>query len=376
MEGRNASDHVLTERQARILKAVVDQYVRHASPVASETLVREHGLGVSSATVRNELAELEARGYICQPHTSAGRIPSETGYRYFVQRLMAERQLSRSERVTLRHQFHQVALVREEWLQLAAVTLARGVQAAAIVTAPHMRQSRLKHVEAVQMQEHLGLIIVVLHDGTVKQQLVTLPDGVTQARLSAATSRLNPVFSGRTRVEFSIKVSELPEDQPLSLDETFVFSHVSNIVKEIDSRETPVYHSGLVELLDQPEFARSDRARAIVELLERPQTLRDVLMPGSDADLPAALVDSNPVHVVIGSENRWDWMRECAVVTSQYGLFGELTGFIGVLGPVRFPYGVAVPAVRYIARLMTEVLVNDWPSGSSTRTPEEIDRVS
>ena len=112
---------------------------------------------------------------------------------------------------------------------------------------------------------------------------------------------------------------------------------------------------------------------SIVELLERPQTLRDVLMPGSDADLPAALVDSNPVHVVIGSENRWDWMRECSVVMVHYGTAGESFGFIGVLGPSRFPYAVAVPAVRFVARLMTEVLHHDWAAGSALRFSEEVD---
>ena len=369
MESRPAPDIELTERQARILRAVVEQYVRHAVPVSSETLVREHGLGVSSATVRNELAELEARGYICQPHTSAGRIPSDLGYRYFVERLMAERQLSRAERHTIRHQFHQVALVREQWLQLAAATLARGVQAAAIVTAPQASQARLKHVEAVHMQDSLGLVIVVLLDGTVKQQLVALPEGVTQSRLSIATARLNPFLTGRTRAEFEARLEAV--DVPVSLDETFIVTQIANIVKQVDTRESDVYHAGLVELLDKPEFARNDRARAIVELLERPQALRDLLLPSIDG-IPVDPVEVGTVHVVIGRENRWDWMRECSVVMAHYGTAGDSFGFIGVLGPSRFPYAVAVPAVRFVARLMTEVLHHDWGAGPSLRFSEEV----
>ena len=371
MESRSAPDLDLTERQARILRAVVEQYVRHAVPVSSETLVREHGLGVSSATVRNELAELEARGFICQPHTSAGRIPSDLGYRYFVERLMAERHISRAERHTIRHQFHQVALVRDQWLQLAAATLSRGVQAAAIVTAPHANQARLKHVEAVHMQDGLGLVIVVLLDGTVKQQLVALPDGVTQSRLSIATARLNPLLTGRTRAEFDARLAAAV-DSPLSPDEAFVVSQITNVVKEVDARDSDVYHAGLVELLDQPEFARNDRARAIVELLERPQALRDLLLPTVDS-VVGEPAEVGTVHVVIGRENRWDWMRECSVVMAHYGTAGESFGFIGVLGPSRFPYAVAVPAVRFVARLMTEVLHHDWAAGSALRFSEEVD---
>src|SRR5919199_4793195 len=181
----------LSERKERILKAIVEDYIRHATPVASEALVREHRLAVSSATVRNEMAELEAEGFIFQPHTSAGRIPSERGYRYFVQRLMQEQHLPRSEQLTIRHQFHQVALYRDQWLQLGVAVLARAVRAAAIVSAPQVVVCRLKHVEALQMQDRLGLLVLVLQDGTVKQQLVTLPEGAAQNDLSTASNRLN-----------------------------------------------------------------------------------------------------------------------------------------------------------------------------------------
>jgi heat-inducible transcriptional repressor len=282
---------------------------------------------------------------------------------------MAERQLSRAERHTIRHQFHQVALVREQWLQLAAATLARGVQAAAIVTAPHASQARMKHVEAVHMQDGLGLFILVLLDGAVKQQLVALPEGMTQARLSVATARLNPFLTGKTRLEFEARLVAV--DSLLSLDETYVASQVVGMVKQVDTRDSEVYYAGLVELLCQPEFARNDRARAIVELIERPQALRDLLLPTVDG-MPGEPVEVGTVHVVIGRENRWDWMRECSVVMAHYGTAGESFGFIGVLGPSRFPYAVAVPAVRFVARLMTEVLHNDWAVGSFLRLSEEV----
>ena len=337
---------ILSERKERILKAIVEDYIRDATPIASEALVREHGLPVSSATVRNEMAELEVEGYIYQPHTSAGRIPTERGYRYFVQRLMQEQHLPRSEQLTIRHQFHQVALFREQWLQLGAAVLARAVRAAAIVSAPQVAECRIKHVEALHMQDRLGLLVLVLQDGTVKQQLVTLPEGTTQETLSAASNHLNASYAGKSRREI---LAAAPA-APLSGAEAFVRSALLDLMGQIDVRDAVnVYHDGVVELLDQPEFARRERARAIVEVLERPQALRELL-----PEVP----DAQGVQILIGSENRWDWMRECAVVLTRYGEAGALTGVVGIVGPLRLPYYVAVPAVRYVSHIMTELLAD------------------
>ncbi|MGH2351311.1 MAG: heat-inducible transcriptional repressor HrcA [Chloroflexota bacterium] len=343
----NAMQHpqgMLSERKERILKAIVEDYTRHARPVASETLLREYGMSVSSATIRNEMAELEAEGYIYQPHTSAGRIPSEQGYRYFVTRLMQEQRIPRAEQLTIRHQFHQVALMREEWLQLGAAVLARAARAAAIVSAPQMAACRIKHFEALQMQERLGLLVLVLQDGTVKQQLVTLPDGASQDNLSTASVRLNALLHTMSQREIVAVV----DNERLTVAEQFVVDALLELMAQIDARDAvTVYHDGLVELLDQPEFSTMERARAIVEVLERPQVLRE-LLPGVPTD--------DGIQIIIGSENRWDWMKECAVVLARYGAAGDVTGVVGVLGPLRLSYGVAVPSVRYVARIMTELL--------------------
>jgi heat-inducible transcriptional repressor len=335
---------VLSERKERILKAIVEDYIRNATPVASETLVREYGLPVSPATVRNEMAELEAEGYIYQPHTSAGRIPTEQGYRYFVQRLMQEQHLPPSEQLTIRHQFHQVALFREQWLQLAAAVLARAVRAASIVSAPQLVECRVKHLEMLHMQGRVGLLVLVLQDGTVKQQLVTLPEGATQDDLSRASRRLNGLLHGKSRHEISSAIFM----EPLDATEQFVLDALVDLMTQIDVRDSvTLYHDGLGVLLDQPEFARVERARVIVEVLERPHALRELL---------PAVPPSAGVQIIIGSENRWEWMRECAFVLTRYGPAGAMTGIVGVLGPLRLPYSVAVPAVRYVSSIMTELL--------------------
>ncbi|HEU5317990.1 MAG TPA: heat-inducible transcriptional repressor HrcA [Chloroflexota bacterium] len=336
------SERALSDRQERVLKAIVEDYIRHAAPVASEALVREHGLGVSSATVRNEMAELETLGFITQPHTSAGRIPSEKGYRYFVQRLMEEQRIPRSEQLTIRHQFHQVALAREQWLQLAAAVLSRSVRAAAIVSSPQTVECRVKHFEALLMQDGLGLLVLVLQDGTVKQQLMQVPDGTAQEDLSQGANRLNSLFGSKSRREIATL------DVEVGPTEDLLQRAVLSLMAQIDQREAiNVYHDGIVELLDQPEFARTERARAIVEVLERPQTLRELfpVIPTTDG-----------IQILIGSENRWDWMKECSFVLARYGAAGDLTGVVGVIGPLRLSYSVAVPAVRYVSKIMTELL--------------------
>jgi len=273
-----------------------------------------------------------------------------------VQRLMHEERLPRSEQLTIRHQFHQVALMREQWLQLGAAVLARAVRAAAIVSTPQMTTCRVKHFEMLLMQERLGLLVLVLHDGSVKQQLVSVPEGASQEDLSAATNRLNVLLHAKGRPEVRAVVAAA---EPLSSTETFVAGALLELMAEIDSRDTvTVYHDGLVELLDQPEFASVERARAIVEVLERPQVLRE-LLPSVPAE--------HGIQILIGSENRWDWMKECAVVLARYGDVNEVTGVVGVLGPLRLPYGIAIPSVRYIARIMTELL--DDFGGAGTAAP-------
>lgn len=344
---------MLTLRQQAILKAVVEHYIAAAQPVPSEVLVREHGLGVSSATVRNDMVELEAEGYLYQPHTSAGRLPSDRGYRYFIEHLMEEREISPSEQLTVRHQFHQIALVREQWLQLAANLLARAVPAAAIVSAPQSLQCGVKHFEVLQIQDQLGLLVLVLQDGTVKQQLLQLPGDTMQADLSEATSRLNALFHNATRTDIAAA------KHAYTYVEQFVVSSLLELMGQIDTvAGTELFRDGLIQLLDQPEFAQSQRALPLVSELERPRMLRELV---------GALGASSGVTVLIGSEHSWDWLEGCSLVFANYGIEGDLSGVVGVVGPTRMRYFVAVPTVRFLASLLSELLA-ELVGGERTAT--------
>ncbi|HNS39904.1 MAG TPA: heat-inducible transcriptional repressor HrcA, partial [Promineifilum sp.] len=184
----------LTERQERILAMVVRSYIETGKPVGSKTLVEDYGLDYSSATVRNEFVALGEMGYLAQLHTSAGRIPTERGYRYFVQKLLGEFHLPLHERQMIRHQFHQARLELGQWMRLSAAILARTSGSASFITAPQARANRFKHVQLISTQGRLVLMVIVLFGGEVKQQMLTLAEPLPQSRLSAVAERLNGLF--------------------------------------------------------------------------------------------------------------------------------------------------------------------------------------
>ncbi|HKW78527.1 MAG TPA: hypothetical protein VJQ09_05450, partial [Candidatus Limnocylindria bacterium] len=187
----------LVERQRELLRAVIREYIATAEPVASAALVRRYGLGVSSATVRSELALLEEMGLLTHPHTSAGRVPTDLGYRFFIESLMPRPALQPDEQVTVSHQFQQAISNTADWMRLAASTLARLTAEAAIVTPPATVRSALKHVEAVPISERRVLLVAVLDGGAVHQQLVELREPVSTEHLRRLSARLTESLGGR-----------------------------------------------------------------------------------------------------------------------------------------------------------------------------------
>src|SRR5512136_1491359 len=186
----------LTERQRLVLALVVRDYTETAQPVGSARLVERYKLDISTATVRNEMAALTEHGYLRQPHTSAGRVPTEEGYRYFVTHIVYPSDLPEPARDTISHQFHQARQDVEQWMPLAASILAQHSRAASIVTAPHSERSRYKHVELISTQGRQILMVLVMAGGEVSQQILTLAEPVPQERLSQTAARLNGLLAG------------------------------------------------------------------------------------------------------------------------------------------------------------------------------------
>lgn len=325
----------LTERQEKILDLVVRHYIEMGIPVGSGTLVKEHDLDVSSATVRNELAALGEMGYVTQLHTSAGRIPTELGYRYFVQRLLGEFLLPKDERQTIRHQFHQARLDLNQWMRLAAAILARTSHGASFVTAPKIRPSRFKHVQLIATQGRLVLMILVLFGGEVNQQMLTLAEPLSQEQLSATAERLNALLNNATYDEIAAHIHQL---SPLEKD-------VSRLVLEALERSDAqairdIHRDGLINLIEDKS------TRQAVRVLEERTLLANVL---TETQTP----DATGVQVVIGGEGRWQELKDCSIILSRYGVAEHFTGTVAVIGSTRMPYGRNVAAVRYVADLMS-----------------------
>jgi heat-inducible transcriptional repressor len=334
----------LSERRARILAFIVDDYVDSAQPIGSQALVERHGLGLSSATVRNEMAALEDEGMVTHPHTSAGRIPSQRGYRYYVSSLMPERALSRDEQVAILHQFHQSARDLEEWVGLAASVLANSLHNVALVTQPRVLEVRFKQLQLVELSETRALLVVVTSDAQVHQRTLEFSVAVTQEGLSRMANRLNGEFGGHMAADLPMRGPA----EPLSAVEAVVVAAVTDILlKEQAARmEAPVVE-GVRELLRQPEFEGSDR------ILDTLEAVGERRLRGA---IPAEALGPEGVAIVIGDENREGPYQDMSFVLARYGLPGSGSGVIGVLGPTRLAYGDAVAHVRYVSDVLTELM--------------------
>jgi len=333
---------MLTDRREQLLRFIVEEHVRTAQPVASGAVVSRHGLPVSPATIRNEMARLEEEGYIVQPHTSAGRIPSDRGYRYYVEALMRPRELPLAVQETIRHQFHQAAGEVAEWAHLAAAVLAARLSYAAVVTAPQAARPRLRRLHLVSVHDTMALLLVVLQEARVVQHTLTLERPYREEELSDVAARLNSLYAGHSADEIRDMQVEHPS---LEADAVRVALDL------LDSAEGEwfgdAYLEGLPDMLREPEFAQGERILDLLDLLEQPNLPKAIPVPRAG---------QRKLTVIIGSEHPHDAMRQCSVVISRYGGSSGLRGAISVVGPTRMQYRKAVSMVRYMDSIMEELL--------------------
>jgi heat-inducible transcriptional repressor len=341
----------LTERQKTILMLVIRDYIETAQPVGSNALVKRYHLDLSSATVRNELSALDEMGFLRQPHTSAGRIPTEEGYRFFVGQMMHQAELPEAVQHTITHQFYQARPDVEQWMTLAASVLAHQSQGVSVVTAPHAEQSLFKHVELISTQGRQVLMVMVMAGGEVSQQILTLAEPVSQERLSQTATRLNRLLAGLA-VE---AISALPARSD-ALDQDILTLVIQEMRRMTESVSGNIYTDGLTNVLAEPEFAESDDARRALRLFEERSTLQDLLARTTTSSMVGGL------QVLIGGEGGWEELRQCSMVLARYGVPGLATGMLGVLGPMRMSYAKTIPTVRFVAGLLSD-LVNDTIGG-------------
>jgi heat-inducible transcriptional repressor len=337
----------LSERQKLILALIVKDHIENAQPVGSKVLVERYNLDFSSATVRNEMMALSEMGYLRQPHTSAGRVPTEAGYRYFVRQLMVHTEVPANVQRTITHQFYQAGTDIEQWMRLAASVLAQQSQAAALVTIPQPDKVLFKHLELISTRGRQVLMILVSTTGEVHQQMLVLAEPVTQEQLSLTASHLSEQCLGLN----AAAIARLPG--PFNALEQDILKLILDGMRASGNLLAgEIYRDGLTNVLAEPEFAEIEVARRALRLLEERSLLQDLI----SRTMMSTKIGG--VQVLIGGEGTWEELRECSVVLGRYGAPGLAAGTLGVLGPIRMSYGRTISTVRFVASVLSELLID------------------
>ncbi|MDE2573264.1 MAG: heat-inducible transcription repressor HrcA [bacterium] len=341
----------LDKRKAYILTTVVYEYIATAEPVGSATLTHKYNLGVSSATIRNEMAELEARGYLVQPHTSAGRIPSDTGYRTYVDRLMPPETLTPEENEHVRVEFAKAGRALDEIIEQTTKLLAQLSQNLAVVVAPSRDTQTFRHLQLIWLAERSILMVVVTTAGVAEQHVIEPETSVDPDDLTRYSNALNKRLSGKLLPELDYEAVEAalfdirPHVQPSVIDGV-----ARGLAATRRPEERRILFGGAHHLLDQPEFRDLKKLRSILDLVEEQRTLYQVILDSIEkGDAPT---------VRIGGELELDDMSECSLVTIPYRMGDRSMGVLAVLGARRMPYGRMMALVSATAGNLSQHLTD------------------
>lgn len=335
----------LTDRQKLILTLIIHEHIHSAQPVGSKSLVDKYNLAMSSATVRNEMAALTDCELLRQPHTSAGRVPTEEGYRFFVGNLIQKSGLPTNTRRTITHQFYQSRQDVEQWLKLAASVLANQSQAASLVTAPRSEKAIFKHLELIATHGRQVLMVLVLMGGEIRQQFITLAEPVPQDRLSQIANQISNLCVRCDAEGISRLRGEVD-----SLGKDILEFLLAEMTLIQESATGEIYMDGMTNVLAEPEFSESDDARQALHILEERSLLENLLAS------TVMNTDIGGIQVLIGGEGTWEELRQCSVVLARYGDPNTMTGSVGVLGPIRMPYDRTISTVRFIANVLSDLV--------------------
>ncbi|MEE9201772.1 MAG: heat-inducible transcriptional repressor HrcA [Dehalococcoidia bacterium] len=329
---------MLSSRQGQVLRIISREFITAGVPVSSDVIAHNYDLGVSPATIRNDVAWLEREGYILRPHTSAGAVPSHKGYRHFVETMEVPPELPPWEQHMVSHLFHQVERDTEEWVGLAASLLGRLTRYASLVTLPRAEENLFRHIGLVSLHQFLAMIILVLREARLRQLLLPLEQPTSQEVLDAAAIRLNRACYGMD----AVAIGNLAEEMTHPLDQA-VSRAVVPMMRRADRQETAeLQFYGWGYILDEPELL-GNTARETVEALE-------------GWGLPPSLLPTDGLRVIIGEESQEVALHPLSLVIASYGVAPRVKGFIGVVGPTRMRYGRAISAVKYVSEQLSYLL--------------------
>ena len=337
---------MLSERAAAVLNVLVGEYFQSATPVASDDIARSLDHNISPATIRNTMSQLAENGYISRPHVSSGGVPSDLGYRYYVESLPETPQLPTELRESVDRDLAQTEPDIGAWSQRCAEILSGLTENLAIVTAPRAESPRLKRNQLVFLHESTALLVLVLEEARLLRRLLPFSQRVDQSQLDLAAGRLNECLGGLDRSQIQ---SHRPE---LSFLEERVKESSVSLMREAESASTHEHYTdGLRLLLNQPEFSRGTLAHELVRLVEERVLLERVLSTTAEKD------NTEEPVVYIGSENRDEFLNPFGVILCQYGVPHGVSGTICVIGPKRMEYVTAIGGVRHLSAFMSQMVL-------------------
>ncbi len=342
----------LNDRKRKILQAIIDEYITTAEPVGSRVISKKNELGLSSATIRNEMADLEEMGYLIQPHTSAGRVPSDSGYRFYVNSLMTRYQNSVEKMEKLQFAFERRVAQFETIVKQMRLALASITDYTTVITTPDFRQSVIKKIDLLALSPDMILLILITNDGVVKNK--TINQRIDEETLAMLCSVINEELSGLTTDEITFqKISSVQEKIKTSINPKTLIEILGFIYETIGSLdETEVYIDNAKSILQYPEYNDLDKARKMFGFLEDPKKLKSIMKK-----------NDQEVNVTIGSENDIEEMNDCSLVTVNYSVGGRAVGKIGVVGPKRMDYAKVIQELESVSKHIDNIMYEIYSEG-------------
>lgn len=328
----------LSERKLKILQAIIADFIRTAEPVGSRTISRNYDLGVSPATVRNEMSDLEELGYLSHPHTSSGRVPSEKAYRLYVNELMKKRELTSEEKDAIASRLYGNVTELENLMKQAAHILSEITNLTAFALTPRKEEDTLKYINLLPVDEYTVVLMLVSESGKVSNTTVHLEKPAAEESLRILSKSMTYNYRGKTLSE--ALTLDIIENFKADAESMAMFERniVPGFVKTLeDMLNVNLYMDGLTNIFSLPEYNDLDRAKMFLEMLDKKE------------DLTRALINrENGVIITIGNENKEEAMQDCSLITATYHVDGKLMGKIGVIGPTRMRYGEVTSIVEYL----------------------------
>lgn len=337
---------MLNERKKKILKIIIEDYISSAEPVGSRTIARKYDLGLSPATIRNEMSDLELLGYLEQPHTSAGRIPSAQAYHFYVDALIEPGTLTDNDMALIDGWYNERRRNIDDIFQSTAKILSRMTQNVSMVLTNQQTIANFCYLKFLPLDSQHAILCIVADDGSIDTNVVDIPLGMSSEEMDYLAGKMSKLLEDRNLSDISVEI--LQNVHTDVVEDKLIFSSLLQAVRKMTGRrqEQKVFLGGTKQLLNQPEFRDVERVRNLLGILEEEKVLKDLLQGGEDSGL----------KVTIGSENKFTGIQDCSMVQATYRLNGQIVGTMAVLGPTRMEYGKVISVMDYLHKNLKTIL--------------------